>query len=375
MGRHPSRSRSASGSRRTRSRRARPGRRCLAASRSRLRRADRDRGPELGGIPPVHVRDGRRDARAERERSVDPERPVRLAVAAGADVRVAQERAALGVARAALEQLEAVGALPARGQAPGDGGPAAVDHRADDTRLVLEPVGAAVGVGRAVVAGGAVGAQVDAQPAVAADGVALDEHVARHQVERRDGQEAHAVAPVEGDDVALSGLLAADEVLPRAGHEHAVGAVAQRRRPVALGADEVALDDGPRRGDAEADAGAVVRGHDVPVRTRRRPDAHVASIHEDAAAVVAGRFAPGPVDADEVAHHATAVRAGRQLDAAREPGDDEAPDDDRRVRLDASGAAGVVPREDDPHPGVGARRRRCWPWRPAGSSRRCAAAR
>ena len=185
----------------------------------------------------------------------------------------------------------------------GDRDVAARDRGAVDHGKVEQIVRTRVAVA-AVIAGHAVGAQVDAELRVRMDLVALNEVAGA-------AGNVYAVARVERDDVSLVGAGAADPVVVGSSlYFHAiVRAVPTIEQTGRVGADVVALDDVVVRVDL--DALEVVRDH-VACRRRRAADRVVAARDDrepDVAVARSGRAVgqkADPVALDDVVRRAAA---------------------------------------------------------------------
>src|SRR5205823_11225387 len=113
----------------------------------------------------------------------------------------------------------------------------------------------------------------------------------------------HTDAPVEGDDVALTAVGAAHEVVRAGADEYSVPAVAQCRDAVGGRSDEVALDRVGIRPRARNTVG--MDGDAIPVAGD-----HIAAVDQDVSCVVqvdprpfpqVELDSPGEVSADEIA--------------------------------------------------------------------------
>ncbi len=235
------------------------------------------------------------------------------------------------IARRAGEELDAVRGFRVRVERAFDGDAARTGQGAGDDRVVLEVVGAGVGVARVVFVHGEQAAKLDAQPAARIDlavAVAVD-RVAQERVARAAAGVIDAVTRVVGDDVACAGVDAADRVVGgKPGEPDARVAVAHR---VAVGVhtNGVALHNVVVAQDV--DAVRVVAGDEVAftgvqpadgVAVRRRARADGADDHTRGG--VAQIDGAGDIGADVVALHDVGLGFVGEKDAVAVGRDDVA---------------------------------------------------
>ena len=223
---------------------------------------------------------------------------------------------AAGMGAGGAEELDAVGRVRVALQRAGNQGVGACTDGAAEHRVVLQVVGTAVDVA-GIVAGDAVAAEVDVEPAAVEDAVAQPVVAAAGRAGH-----AYAFAGAVGDEVAGAGCGAADAHVVHAAAQVDAPLVAERL-VAAADAEPVAGDDGVGGAAVEPDAGTGAAGDEVGVQRRGAADGDAAAAGPDAGPAIAGRDAPRDIGAQEVADQGVQVAADDLQRVARVAADDQ----------------------------------------------------